>query len=179
MSSLFRLSHLINQPAARRIHWRRWFLLVVIIAMVLFVVTLFSVVSLTRRQAAGRVLSVVQDDVLLNLVTGEQEGTARRERRENDVWYVFASVRLPAVEEGSPYHGWLQNETNGDVRYMGEFFPVQEGQWSITYTTQEDVQPFTGVLVSRETQDVPVKPANTVTSWRFNTTTSTPTSTDE
>lgn len=173
MSRFFRLPGIITQPLARSVPWRRWFLLAVAVAVVLFVAMVVGIVSISRRQGPGRVLSVVQEDVLLNLVTGEQEGTARRERRENGVWYVFTSVRLPVAEEGSLYHGWLHNETSRDVRYMGEFFPVQDGQWSITYTTQEDVQQFTGVLVSRETQDTPVKPANTMTSWRFNSSTST------
>lgn len=146
----------------------RWLLVGSVAGLVLVGAVGWSAVRffLASDQSEGQVLSINQSNVLVDMEGDNELGRSRREQRENG-WYVFSSVRLPEPAAGEPYHSWLEDAATGERRYMGAMFPVQDEEWSVTYTTQEDVRRFTEVLVSLETTDQPVAPEEVVTRWEF------------
>lgn len=88
-------------------------------------------------------------------------------RAESDgTWRVFVTVRLDPLPDGRAYHAWLTDEGRENLRYMGEMFPAQDGRWSVTYSTEEDVATFARVLVSRERVGSAVtRPTEAIAIW--------------
>lgn len=117
------------------------------------------------RQTPDQVLGVQQEQ-LIDQQTGSNLGRTRKEHTDG-VWRVFATVKLEQPPSGTTYRGWFKNVNSGSMRYTGEFFPTQDGEYSLTYTTQEDVSSFTTVQVSAEKDKTPPEPSNNLVQWEF------------
>lgn len=102
-------------------------------------------------------------EVLIDPETGDQAGRAFKQQ-DGDTWRVFSTVRLPEPGRNRMYHGWLTEPLSGQTRYVGEFFPVQDG-YSLTYSTQENIRFFTDFLVSEESEEIPEEPSNSIATW--------------
>ena len=55
-------------------------------------------------------------------------------------------------------HGWLYDPAHKEYRYTGVFYPVQDGQYALTYTTEEDISRFRQGIISREAHPEPAAP---------------------
>lgn len=63
----------------------------------------------------------------------------------------------PTPSIGKKYQGWLLNPKTGVTKYAGEFYPVNDKEFSLVFTTEAGASTYTNVIVSLES-GVPEKP---------------------
>ena len=108
----------------------------------------------------------LQNETLTNAETGQKVGIARKQQ-EGRLQRVFATVSIDPPRPNKTYHGWLVNPVNKQTRYAGEMFATIDG-YSITYTTEENIDDFAVFQVSSESaSSSPESPANNLIQWNF------------
>lgn len=101
------------------------------------------------------------------LVDGNTSQGQARKQQDGNLWRVFVSVQLPTPATREYYHGWMLTPDDLTRRYAGQFFPVQDGQYSLTFTTEEDLAKFSTFQVSEESVEMPTEPSNIKRQWEF------------
>lgn len=138
---------------------------------ILILILIIIVALIARRFLPQRILPLVPEKKLTlresKLVEGDTEQGVARRQQDGNVWRVFVSVKLPAPGASEQYHGWMITPDGLTRRYAGQFFPVQDGEYSLTYTTEEDVSKFATFQVSIEQTEMPSEPANIKLQWEF------------
>ena len=138
--------------------------LILIVVVVIFAVLTGIIVYYIERQKPDEILGILGQQLVDD--TGKERGIARKER-DGDVWRIFATIKLEEPSESRTYHGWFLNEYTQEIRYAGEFFQKEDGIYTLTYTTEEDVGNFRIFQVSSESKTMPEKPANNIAQWEF------------
>lgn len=100
-------------------------------------------------------------DGILRTPTGESRGSVRYEQQDRVFKVIYALMAQP-LPEGQAYHGWLHDLATQEYRYAGAFYPLQDGQFALAFTTEEDISRFQQMVVSREVHAAPAAPTDVV-----------------
>jgi hypothetical protein len=90
----------------------------------------------------------VEEIALLGVEGNTGSGTATRTVEGEYIHTVTAKVEDPA--EGKFYEGWIVVNSN-DFISTGELVKETEGEWSLTFTSSEDLSNYTNVVITEET----------------------------
>ena len=94
-------------------------------------------------------------DNILRDKRGTPEGSVRLEKNNTIRKIVFA---FTAPSTTATYHGWLLDPEQKEYRYAGMSYPTSDGNYSLIYTTEEDIGRFHQLLISEETHPQPAAP---------------------
>ncbi len=139
---------------------RRTKVLGVLILVVLMLLGIWRLSSTRVERKIARVANHPADGMLYN--TKDNNTGSIRLEQSNGVYKVVYAVQAQAGEEATSYHGWLYDPARKEYRYAGAFYPVQDNQFSLTYTTEENIGRFRQALISRETLAQPAAPSEII-----------------
>ena len=102
----------------------------------------------TSQPAEQAPIQDIQEIALLGVEGNTGSGTATRTISGEYVHTVIANVEDPAP--GKFFEGWIVVNSS-DFISTGELVKESEGEWSLTFTSGEDLSSYTNVVITEET----------------------------
>jgi len=111
----------------------------ILVTLVIALTYIFIHTRLTHQQSEQEVEN--SNNTADGLIRDQQGAHLGQSRVEFDgsVWRIVVSTTIPTANPTQSYHGWLRDSDTELRLYAGELFPIHDDQYSLTYTTHEDV----------------------------------------
>lgn len=148
--------------------WQRWPKTTLVVLLILFISVPLAAFRLARRGLPGAQENVLgmYGDELWNFQDGSKQGVATV-NHSDDYWRIVVKLKLPELGKDEHYHGWLKDPNSGETKYAGDLFVLFSGEYSITYTTQENIAHFSSFVISKDSSSSPTGLQNIVAEWKL------------